>query len=108
MLQQRGALLIGEGVTVYEGMIIGEHAKDNDLNVNAVRAKKLNNIRTHASEGIVLLQGVRKMSLEACIEWIDEDEWIEITPKNVRLRKKILQANMRGVKKESSPINPGE
>ena len=108
MLQQRGALLIGEGVTVYEGMIIGEHAKDNDLNVNAVRAKKLNNIRTHASEGIVLLQGVRKMSLEACIEWIDEDEWIEITPKNVRLRKKILPANMRGVKKESRPVNPGE
>ena len=100
MLQQRGTLLVGEGVTIYEGMIIGEHAKDNDLNVNACRAKKLNNIRTHASDGIVILQGIRKMSLEACIEWIDEDEWIEITPKNIRLRKKVLPANMRSVHKE--------
>jgi GTP-binding protein len=99
-IQERGVLFIGEGVTVYEGMIIGENAKDVDLNVNAVRGKKLTNIRTTASDGIVILQGIRKLSLEACIEWIDDDEWIEVTPKSIRLRKKVLASNMRSVRKE--------
>jgi GTP-binding protein len=96
-VQERGVLFIGEGVEVYEGMIIGECAKDNDLNVNAVRPKKLTNIRTTASDGLTNLYGIKKMSLEKCIEWIDDDEWIEVTPKSIRLRKKILPANHRGV-----------
>ena len=84
---------------VYEGMIIGECAKDNDLNVNPVLPKKLTNMRTTGSDGITTIYGIKKMSLEKCIEWIDDDEWIEVTPKTVRLRKKALPANMRSVRK---------
>jgi GTP-binding protein len=80
-------------------MIIGECSKDNDLNVNPVRPKKLTNMRTTGSDGITNLYGTKKMSLERCIEWIDDDEWIEVTPKTIRLRKKILPQNMRGLRK---------
>lgn len=99
-IQQRGQLFVDDGVEVYEGMIIGEGNKDNDINVNAIKPKKLTNIRTSSSDGITVLQGTRKMSLEECLEWIDDDEWIEVTPKNIRLRKKILQANQRSVRRE--------
>ena len=92
-------MFVGEGVQLYEGMIVGENAKENDLNVNACRPKKLTNVRSTSSDGLTILQGTKDMSLEACIEWIDEDEWIEITPKNIRLRKKILPANMRSVRR---------
>lgn len=98
-IQERGVLFIGEGVEVYEGMIIGEASKEHDLNVNAIRPKKLTNMRTTGSDGITNLYGTKNMSLERCIEWIDDDEWIEVTPKSIRLRKKILPQNMRGVKK---------
>ena len=98
-IQQRGQMFIGTGVEVYEGMIIGECAKDNDLNVNACRPKKLTNVRSSGSDGIIQLNGTKDMSLEACIEWIDDDEWIEITPEAIRLRKKVLPANQRPVKK---------
>ena len=98
-VQERGVLFIGEGVEVYEGMIIGECAKDNDLNVNPVKPKKLTNMRTTGSDGITNLYGIKKMSLEKCIEWIDDDEWIEVSPKSVRLRKKVLAANFRSVRK---------
>ena len=98
-VQERGVLFLGEGVEVYEGMIIGECAKDNDLNVNCILPKKLTNMRTTGSDGITTLYGIKKMSLENCIEWIDDDEWIEVTPKSVRLRKKILAANMRSVRR---------
>ena len=98
-LEDRGVLFMGPGVPVYEGMIIGEHNKDNDLNVNPCREKKLTNIRAAHAEFLVTLSGIRKMSLERCIEWIDEDEWIEVTPESVRLRKKILQQNFRSVKR---------
>lgn len=98
-IQERGVLFVGEGVEVYEGMIIGECAKDNDLNVNPVKPKKLTNIRTTSSDGLTNLYGIKKMSLERCIEWIDDDEWIEVTPKSVRLRKKVLAANVRGLRK---------
>ncbi len=99
-LEDRGVLFHGPGVPVYEGMIIGEHSKDNDLNVNACREKKLTNIRSAGAEFLVTLAGLRKMSLEQCIEWIDEDEWIEVTPKSIRLRKKVLPGNLRSVKRE--------
>ena len=98
-VQERGVLFVGESVEVYEGMIIGECAKENDLNVNPVKPKKLTNIRTTSSDGLTNLYGIKKMSLERCIEWIDDDEWIEVTPKSVRLRKKILAANVRGLRK---------
>jgi GTP-binding protein len=98
-LEDRGILFLGPGVPVYEGMIIGEHSKDNDLNVNPCREKKLTNIRSAGAEFLVTLAGIRKMSLEQCLEWIDEDEWIEVTPKSIRLRKKILPQNQRSVKR---------
>lgn len=96
-LEDRGILFVKPGVEVYEGMIIGEFNKENDLNVNAVREKKLTNVRASGAEVLVALKGVREMSLEKCLEWIDEDEWIEVSPKEIRLRKKVLAQNMRGV-----------
>lgn len=98
-LEDRGVLFVGVGVKVYEGMILGECAKENDLNVNACKEKKLTNVRAAGSDGLIVLKGLRKMSLENCIEWIDDDEWIEVTPENIRLRKKILAKNMRSVKR---------
>ena len=98
-LEDRGILFVGPGVPVYEGMLIGEHSKENDLNVNPCKEKKLTNIRAAHAEVLVTLSGIRKMSLEQCIDWIDEDEWIEITPKSIRLRKKILNGNLRSVKR---------
>jgi GTP-binding protein len=98
-LEERGILFVRPGLPVYEGLIIGEHAKDTDLNVNPTLKKKLTNIRAAHAEVLVTLSGIREMSLEQSIEWIDEDEWIEVTPKSVRLRKKVLAANMRSVKR---------
>jgi GTP-binding protein len=99
-LEERGVLFLGPGVPVYEGMIIGENSKDNDMNVNPCREKKLTNIRSAGAEFLVTLAGIKKMSLEQCIEWIDEDEWIEITPQSIRIRKKVLPQNQRSVKRE--------
>ncbi len=98
-LEDRGVLFVGPGVPVYEGMIIGEYNKENDLNVNPCKEKKLTNIRAAHAEVLVTLAGIKKMSLEQCIEWIDEDEWIEVTPKSIRLRKKVLAQNLRSVKR---------
>ena len=98
-LEERGMLFLKPGVKVYEGMIIGENSKDNDMNVNPCKEKKLTNIRSAHTEVLVTLAGVRDMSLERSLEWIDEDEWIEVTPKNVRIRKKVLQENLRSVKR---------
>ena len=99
-LEDRGILFLGPGIPVYEGMIIGEASKDNDMNVNPCRAKKLTNIRAAHAELLVTLSGIRDLSLEQSIEWIDEDEWIEITPKSIRIRKKVLPQNLRSVKRE--------
>ncbi len=99
-IQERGVLFVNEGVDVYEGMIIGEHSRDNDLNVNPTKAKKLTNIRTTSSDGITQLQGTREMFLERCIEWINDDEWIEVTPLTIRIRKKVLSFSLRGLKKK--------
>ena len=99
-IQQRGQLFVGESTKVYEGMIIGECNKDTDLNVNGVKQKKLTNVRTTSSDGLTILQGIRQMSLENCMEWIEDNEWIEVTPKNIRLRKKVLPANQRSVRRQ--------
>ena len=99
-LEDRGILFLGPQVDVYEGMIVGENNKDNDMNVNPCREKKLTNIRSAGAEFLVTLAGTRDMSLEQSIDWIDEDEWIEVTPKSVRLRKKVLAQNLRSVKRE--------
>jgi GTP-binding protein len=96
-LEDRGILFVKPGVDVYEGMVIGEHTRPNDLNVNPCKEKKLTNIRAASAEFLVTLKGVRSMSLEQCLEWIDDDEWVEVTPENVRIRKKILDQNKRTV-----------
>jgi len=94
-LQDRGVLIVGSGVEVYEGMIVGEHSRDNDLDVNVVREKKLTNMRASSSDEALRLAPARLMNLEQAIEFIAEDELVEVTPKNLRLRKKVLQANQR-------------
>src|ERR1700716_383964 len=94
-LQERGELLLGPGVELYEGMIIGENAKDNDLDVNAVREKKLTNMRASTADEAIRLVPFRQLNLEQAIEFITDDEFVEVTPKSLRLRKKVLQANRR-------------
>ena len=94
-LRDRGVLLVGAGVDVYEGMIVGEHSRDNDLDVNVVREKKLTNMRASSSDEALRLVPYRMMNLEQAIEFIAEDELVEVTPKSLRLRKKILAANQR-------------
>ena len=94
-LQERGEIFIDPGTQVYEGMIIGENAHPSDLNVNACREKKLTNIRAAGRDENVILTPPREVSLERALEWIAEDELVEVTPKSVRLRKKQLAANER-------------
>jgi GTP-binding protein len=94
-LQERGELFIGPGVELYEGMIVGENAKDDDLDVNAVREKKLSNMRASGADEAIRLVPFRNLNLEQAIEFIADDEYVEITPKSLRLRKKILQSNKR-------------
>jgi GTP-binding protein len=94
-LQERGTLFLGPGVEVYEGMIIGENAKDNDLDVNVVREKKLTNMRASTADEAIRLVPFQLMNLEQAIEFIADDEFAEVTPKSLRLRKRVLQANKR-------------
>jgi len=101
-LQDRGVLFVTSGVEVYEGMIIGEHSRDNDLDVNVVREKKLTNMRASSADDAVRLVPHKAMNLEQAIEFIAEDELVEVTPKSLRLRKRILQANRRPRRNASS------
>ncbi len=94
-LQERGVLFVPPGVEVYEGMIVGENARDRDLDVNVVREKKLTNMRASSADDAVRLAPPQSMNLEQAIEFIAADEMVEVTPKSLRLRKKILKANMR-------------
>jgi GTP-binding protein len=94
-LQERGVLFVGPGIAVYEGMIIGENAKDTDLDVNIVREKKLTNMRASTSDEAIRLVPYRNLNLEQAIEFIADDEFVEVTPKSLRLRKKVLQSNKR-------------
>jgi GTP-binding protein len=89
-LQERGSLFIGHGTEVYEGMVIGIHSRGNDLPVNPTKAKQLTNIRAAGTDENLILTTVQKMSLEQALEFIDDDELVEITPKSIRLRKKLL------------------
>jgi GTP-binding protein len=105
-LQERGELFVGPGTAVYEGMIIGEHARDNDLDVNAVREKKLTNIRSSTADIAVRLVPPRALNLEQALEFIADDEYVEITPAALRLRKKVLQANRRPKRDELPAAAP--
>ena len=94
-LQERGELFVGPSIDVYEGMIIGENAKDTDLDVNVVREKKLTNMRSSTADEAIRLIPFKQLNLEQAIEFIADDEFVEVTPKSLRLRKKVLQANKR-------------
>jgi GTP-binding protein len=103
-LQERGELFVGPGTEVYEGMVIGENSRDNDLDVNCVREKKLTNMRSSTADDAIRLVPFRTLNLEQAIEFIAEDEYVEVTPKSLRLRKKILQANRRP-RKYATPVD---
>jgi GTP-binding protein len=90
-LQERGALFIAPGTRVYEGMVVGEYSRENDLNVNICREKKLTNIRAAGRDENILITPHREMGLEEGIEWIADEELVEVTPQSIRLRKKILK-----------------
>ncbi|MFO0756727.1 MAG: translational GTPase TypA [Byssovorax sp.] len=94
-LQPRGQFFIVPGVEVYEGMIIGEHNRPNDTDVNVIKEKKLSNVRNHGKDDNVLLASPRLLTIETAMEWIDSDELVEVTPDAVRVRKKILACNRR-------------
>ncbi|MAQ13343.1 MAG: translational GTPase TypA [Sandaracinus sp.] len=94
-LQPRGELFIGSGVEVYEGMIIGEHNRPNDLDVNATREKKLTNVRAAGKDENTILSTPKELTIESALEWIDQDELVEITPDAIRVRKRVLQTNIR-------------
>ncbi|MBM4374709.1 MAG: translational GTPase TypA [Deltaproteobacteria bacterium] len=94
-LQPRGVLFIGSGTSIYEGMIVGEHSRENDLDVNAAREKKLTNIRAAGRDENVILSTPRTLTIETALEWIDRDELLEVTPDALRVRKKILAGNVR-------------
>jgi len=94
-LQERGEIFVSPGLMVYEGMIVGENAKTADLNVNIVKEKKLTNMRASSADEAIRLIPPRLMSLEQAIEFVRDDEMVEVTPKSIRLRKKILKANQR-------------
>lgn len=94
-LEARGTLFVSPGMETYDGMIVGEHSRDTDLDVNPVRAKKLTNIRSASNDENVKLTPPRLMTLEEAIGYVASDELIEVTPKTIRLRKKYLDANKR-------------
>jgi GTP-binding protein len=94
-IQERGELFIGPAVDVYEGMILGENSREQDMDVNVTKEKKQTNMRSSSADEAIRLIPHKQLSLEQAIEFIADDEFVEITPKSIRLRKKVLQANRR-------------
>jgi GTP-binding protein len=94
-LQERGELFVGPGIDVYEGMIVGENSREQDMDVNVTKEKKLTNMRSSTADEAIRLVPHRELSLEQAIEFIADDEFVEITPKSIRLRKKVLQTSRR-------------
>jgi GTP-binding protein len=95
MGESRGELFIGPGVNVYQGMIVGLYQRNDDLEMNVCKAKHLTNMRSSSSDGTVQLTPFTDLSLEQCIDFIEDDELLEVTPKNLRLRKRFLDPNQR-------------
>ncbi|MGB5432582.1 MAG: translational GTPase TypA, partial [Acidimicrobiia bacterium] len=94
-LQKRGELFIGPNTDVYEGMIIGEASRPEDMQVNPTKTKQLTNIRTHSTDEAIKLKPAKEMTLELAIEWIAEDELVEVTPNAIRVRKRFLTESER-------------
>jgi GTP-binding protein len=94
-VQDRGEIFVEPGERVYEGMVVGENAREEDIDANMVREKKLTNMRASTSEESIHLLPVHRLSLEQSLEWIREDELLEVTPRSLRIRKRVLAANIR-------------
>jgi GTP-binding protein len=94
-LQERGELFFGPGVEVYEGMIAGENSREQDMDVNITKEKKLTNMRSSTADEAIRLIPPRELTLEKAIEFIADDEFVEVTPKSIRLRKKVLDPKKR-------------
>jgi GTP-binding protein len=94
-LQERGEIFVEPGIQVYEGMIVGENSRPNDLDVNVTKEKKQTNMRASTADEAIRLIPPRKLGLEQAIEFINDDELVEVTPHNIRLRKRVLAANLR-------------
>jgi len=94
-LQERGRMFVHPVAEVYNGMIVGEHAKENDLEVNICREKKLTNVRTSSADEAIRLVPVKPLTLEQAMEWITDDELIEVTPNHVRIRCRALDPHKR-------------
>ena len=100
-LQARGGFFIEPGAPVYEGMIVGQHNRPNDTDVNVIREKKLSNVRNHGKDDNVLLAPARVLTIETAMEWIDADELVEVTPDAIRVRKAILDTARRPRRSEA-------
>ncbi len=100
-LQERGSLFARPGIRVYEGMVVGENARPVDLDVNAIKEKKLTNMRSSSADDAMRLVPVKELSLEQALEFIADDELVEVTPKTIRLRKRVLRANERPKRKDA-------
>jgi len=100
-LQARGSFFLSPGADVYEGMIIGEHNRPNDTDVNPIKEKKLSNVRNHGKDENVMLAPPRVLTIETAMEWIDADELVEVTPDAVRVRKQMLKVNLRPRRSEA-------
>jgi GTP-binding protein len=94
-IQERATMFIGNGESVYEGQVVGENRRDNDMNVNVTRAKKLTNVRNTGHDDAQVLTPPRRFTIESALEWIEADELLEVTPASLRLRKRILPSNLR-------------
>jgi GTP-binding protein len=94
-IQERGEMFVGPGLEIYEGLIVGENAREEDMTVNITREKKLTNMRSSSADEAIRLVPPREMTLEKAIEFIADDEYVEVTPKSIRLRKKVLDAKKR-------------
>ncbi len=104
-IQERGILFLGPGVQIYEGMIVGENAREGDMDVNAMKEKKLTNMRASVADEAIRLVPYHAPTLEQALEFISDDEFVEVTPKSLRLRKKILASNRRPSKKQLAALN---
>jgi GTP-binding protein len=94
-LQERAQLFVAPGTAVFEGMVVGENSRLDDMDVNVGKEKKLTNMRTTATDDNVMLEPPRQITLEYALEYIEDDELIEVTPENIRLRKRVLQQTER-------------
>jgi GTP-binding protein len=107
-LQERGVLFVGPGTEVYEGMIVGDNSREADMDVNVTKEKKQTNMRASTADEAIRLVPFKNLTLEQAIEFVADDELVEVTPKSLRLRKKILQANRRPKKNAAAPANAHE